>query len=61
MNFTKQGMKDMTRQKLELWLFPPSVEYKEDKQEQISNKKFILMLVLGISVTIICKIVDSVV
>jgi len=51
----------MNRQKLELWLFPPSVEYKEDKQEQISNKKFILMLVLGISVTIICKIVDSVV
>jgi len=48
-------------QQVELWLFPPSVEYKEDKQEQISNKKFILMSVLGISVTIICKIVDSVI
>jgi len=50
----------MTRQKLELWLFPPSIEYEQEKQEQISNKRFILMSVLGISITIICKIVDSI-
>jgi len=51
----------MNKQQIELWLFPPSIEYKEDKQEQISDKKFILFCLLGISVTIICKIVDSVV
>ena len=51
----------MNKQQIELWLFPPSIEYKEDKQEQISNKKFILFCLLGIAVTIICKIVDSVV
>jgi len=51
----------MNKQQIELWLFPPSVEYKEDKQEPLSNKRFILMSILGISVTIICKIVDSVI
>ena len=50
----------MNKQKLELWLFPPGTEYEQEKQQQISNKRFILMSVLGISITIICKIVDSI-
>ena len=50
----------MNKQQIELWLFPPSIEYEQEKQEQISNKRFILMSVLGISITIICKIVDSI-
>ena len=51
----------MNKQQIELWLFPPSAEYEQEKQQQISNKRFILMSILGISVTIICKIVDSVI
>ena len=49
----------MNKQQIELWLFPPSIEYKEDKQEPLSDKKFTLFCLLGIAVPAICYIIGE--
>ena len=49
----------MNKQQVELWLFPPSPEYIEDKQEPLTNKKFIFMCLLGISTMVVCSIIQA--
>jgi hypothetical protein len=49
----------MNKQQIELWLFPPSIEYIEDKQEPLSDNKFILFCLLGIAVPTICYIIGG--
>ena len=44
-------------QLIENWLFPEQTETEKLDYEQISNKKFMFMSVLGISVIILCKLI----
>jgi hypothetical protein len=49
----------MNKQQFEKWLFLPQPKQEELKHEPITNKRFILMVLLGIGISILCHIIGE--